>query len=351
MSKQVELNIVDINILPDSLRDVNLTSPAFVEFSANIKQVGVLTPIRVTTMKDTVTGEDKVYLVDGLQRYTAAKNAGFETIKAVLEPNLSKMEILRDQFTLNIQKIETRPVEYSRQLNRMLREDSSLTPDKLATMVGKSTSYIKERLGLTNLTNDIATIVDQNGMILTNACVLSKLPVEEQPDFLERAMQLTFQEFAPLVDARMRDLAKAKREGRAAAPETFVLVEKIKKEGEVKEEISGGKAKSALLENCETAADGWDAALAWVMGTDTISAADKRKKWEADQAEKVNKAAKAAQEREAKKTESGKLKAERMQYQFKLQSEGVDLTEIARKLVDWDIEHGILPKAVEAPKA
>jgi ParB/RepB/Spo0J family partition protein len=350
MSQQVELNIADINILPESLRDVNLTSPAFVEFSANVKQVGVLTPIRVTTMKDSVTGEDKVYLVDGLQRYTAAKNAGFETIKAVLAPNLTKMEILRDQFTLNIMKIETRPVEYSRQLNRMLREDNSLSPDKLAAMVGKSTTYIKERLGLTNLTSDIANIVDKNGMILTNACVLSKLPVEEQPAFLERAMQSTFQEFAPLVDARMRDLAKAKREGRAAAPETFVLVEKIKKDGEVKEEIAGGKAKSALLENCETAEDGWDAALAWVMGTDAISAADKMKKWEADQSEKADKAAKAAEQRDAKKSESGKLKSERMQYQFKLQSEGVELGDIARKLVDWDIEHNILPKPIEAPK-
>lgn len=347
MSKLLELNIADINVLPESLRDVNLTSAAFLEFAANVKQVGVLTPIRVTTIKDDVTGEDKVYLVDGLQRYTAAKNAGFETIQANLNPNMSKMDILREQFTLNIMKIETKPVEYSRQLNRMLREDQTLSVDKLAVMVGKSSTYIKERLSLTDLSNDIATIVDKNGMILTNACSLAKLPQEEQADYLERAMQLPFSQFGPLVDERKREIAKALREGRAASPETFVLVGKIKKQGDVEEEVASGKAKAALIEisDAETADEGFALALSWVLGIDPISAGDKKKVWESEQGEKAARAEKAKAEREKKKAQGTELKTQRMQYQLSLQTDGLTPTEVLHKLVDWDVEHGL----IEAP--
>lgn len=343
--KQIEAQISEINIFPESLRGVNLTSPQFIEFSNNVKSYGVLTPIRLTTVTDSTTGEAKLYLVDGLQRYTAAKNAGFETIKAVLHPDMTKMDVLREQFTLNIQRIETKPVEYSRQLMRMLQEDASLTVDKLAQMIGRSPTYVKERLSLTNLTNTIAEVVDGNGMGLTSAACLAKLPPEEQEAFLERATSMAYNQFAPLVDERLRELRKAKMEGRVANAENFVLIAKIKKQGEIEEETKNGKAKVALIEQAEatTAEQGFELALAWVLGIDPISAQAKEEAWKADQEEKKKRAEKAKQEREEKREHSAELKTKRMQYQLRLRQQG-DLSpeEIAHKMVDWDIQNGVV---------
>src|SRR5690606_40220980 len=63
-----------------SLRRVNRDSEDYLLFKQTIAQEGILNPINVREMVDEETGETYYSIIDGLHRYTAAKDLNLETI-------------------------------------------------------------------------------------------------------------------------------------------------------------------------------------------------------------------------------------------------------------------------------
>jgi ParB/RepB/Spo0J family partition protein len=308
----LEIALSDIRENPVALRNVNRTSETYLGLVDSIRNKGVLNAIVVREVSDPETGKKLYGLIDGLHRFTASGDAGRKTIPAqVIEA--SDAEVLEAQIIANVQKVETKPVEYSRQLVRVLTQNPLLTLAELAGRLSKSPTWLTERLGLTKLSDDIAKLVDGNEMNLANAYALAKLPPEEQTNFVDRALTMTPQEFIGTASARVKEIRDAKRQGRDAAPAGFVAVPHVRKIGELKSEFEAPVVGPILIRelHVKDPAQAFNLGVAWALHMDAASQEESKKKDEARKAELKAQKEKRDKEREQKKAdEAAKTAAE-----------------------------------------
>jgi len=210
----------------------------------------------------------------------------------------------------NIHKVETRPVEYSKQLLRILSRNPLMTESELAAKLGKSTQWVKERLGLTKIADEaIALLVNEGKIKLANAYALAKLPPEEMADFVDRAMTLPPDEFVPAANNRMKEIREAKRTGAEAGAAEFQPVAFMQKMKEIKEELDTGAAAAVLCADLDSPASGFKMALKWCLHLDPKSVEVQTAKHEERQAQQEEAKRKKAAERAAKKAEKAQALA------------------------------------------
>lgn len=300
--KNIKLD--DITHNPNiGLRTVDRESLAYEELVESIKVKGILNPISVIPAAE---GESSYVVMDGLHRFTAAKDAGLTEIPALIK-DFTESEILEAQIVANVQRIESKPAEYSKQLVRILHLNPTMTIAELSNKLGKSYQWLKQRLQLVALTEKIQKLVDDQKICLTNAYSLSKLPLDEQENFLEHAMSLDPAEFVPSVGSRLTEIRKAKLQGRKVKDVEFVPSARLRKASDLKTELEEMKQLAEIIKDV---ADPFEAAkktLEWVLSLDSASVEMARQKWEAVQAEKE--AAKKRRKEEAMR-EAAELAAE-----------------------------------------
>jgi ParB/RepB/Spo0J family partition protein len=322
MGKLLSIKLDEIRPNPVALRAVNRQADSFRELIDSIKANGVMNAIVVREKP----GEDgkKYELIDGLHRFSSSQEAGLTEIPAnILEKN--DAEALIAQIIGNVQKVETKPAEYAKGLMRILSHNPTMTEAQLATMLSKSPAWIGDQLGLTRLEDNVSKLVNEGKIPLSNAYPLSKLPKQDQMDWLERAMTLTPAEFGPKVSARVKEIRDANRKGKAAGEEQFVPVPHLRNKKELEEEMRNPKAVPALLrtQKVKTVDEASRLALQWAMNFDPESQAaqkakhDEHMKHQAEQkarrqAEQAEKRAKEASEKEAqlrKEADAARAKA------------------------------------------
>lgn len=298
----IALDLIKEN--PVALRPVNRKEPAYLELVESIREKGVLNAISVREVYDEETGKTYYGLIDGLHRFTAAKDAGLTDIPATVK-NMDDAEVEEAQIMANIHKVETKPAEYSKQLQRILARNPLMSEIELAKRLSKSPAWLRERLGLNNLGAKIQDLVNEGKVVLSNAYALSKLPEEEQLDFLDRAQTQSPAEFVPAANARVKEIKEAKRKGKDAEPAVFQPQPFLQKIGELKDEMANGNVGRALCaENGVTTAEaGFALAIAWTLHMDPQSQDVQRAKEEARKA-------KLAAEKEARKKEREEKKAQ-----------------------------------------
>jgi ParB family chromosome partitioning protein len=254
------------------LRKVDRTLEKYQGLVESIRLKGVMNPISVRELRDPDTGDLIYGLIDGLQRLNASKDAGLEEIPCHIM-SLEEGELLEAQIMANVHKIETRPVEYSRALLRMLSENPTLTRTELADKLAKTTAWISERLGLLKLTEEIGNLVDEDKIGLSNAYALAKLPQEEQSDFVDRAMTMTPQQFTPTVNARVKEIRDAKRKGKDAAPEEFQPVPLMRGKAELVSEMQKAEMGPVLVSETKASSpeEGFALGVLWALQLDPRS--------------------------------------------------------------------------------
>jgi ParB/RepB/Spo0J family partition protein len=319
MSTQVENQLLNINLgeirEPDeALRACDRTTEKYLGLVDSIKLQGVLNAISVREIKDPETGDIVYGLVDGLQRYTAAKDAGRETIPAQVVC-LDDAEILEAQIIANVHKIETRPIEYSKALVKVLQENPLMTRSELAAKLAKTSAWISERMGLLKLNDQIQALVDSGDIGLSNAYALAKLPEEEQNDFADRALGMAPTNFASTVAARAKEIRDAKREGRAAGPAEFSPVPMLKSRKDLENEIDSQTAAEVLVAQVGITdpVDAFTLALSWALtldptGVEFQKARDDERKAENERRKEINKV-----ERTKKRAKEAAEKATKLQ--------------------------------------
>ncbi len=315
MSKPVLKTILLASIRenPSALREVNRQSADYLGLVDSIKSRGVLNAILVREIQGD-NGEQLYGLVDGLHRYSGSLDAGLKEIPAQVM-NMDDASTMEVQLIGNIHKIETKPVEYSKQLQKIMSMNPTLTTPQLAGKLNRSTTWLNERLGLTKLVPDIAKLVDGGSINLSNAFLLAKLPPDEQPNFADRAMSMTPQEFTPTVQARKKEIDTAKRQGREAKPAEFVPVPVLQKLVVFKEELDAPKVGPVIVkeENLTTALEGWNAAIKWALHLDVASVAAAREKDDVRRKQLEDQRIKAQAERARKRAEEAAQKAAGLQ--------------------------------------
>lgn len=219
-----------------ALRSVDKQSESFQGLLGSIKEMGVLLAICVSPIKDPETGKatDEFRLVDGLQRFSAAQDAGMSEIPCTIQ-DMDETEAYYAQIVANAHKVETKPAEYASHLQRILSGNPTMTMNELAGKLNKTGNWLGGMLKLNKLAESVAELVDDNKITLMNAQSLSKLPAAEQMEWLEAAQTESPAEFAPKIADRAREIRKAAREGREPEDTKFSPVERCRKLAELKE--------------------------------------------------------------------------------------------------------------------
>jgi ParB-like protein len=119
------------------------------ELAASIAEVGLLQPI-VVRQVSTSQGEDPHYeLIMGERRLRASKEAGLETIPAVVR-DTDDVAMLRDALLENLHRVQLNPLEEAAAYQQLL-EDFQCTHAELSERIARSRSQISNTLRLMKL--------------------------------------------------------------------------------------------------------------------------------------------------------------------------------------------------------
>lgn len=303
----------DIRENPVALRGVDRENEKYVQLRDAIGRQGILNAINVREKKDTTDNTVYFEICDGLHRYSVAKDLGLETIP-VNVLSFTDAEVLEAQVTANICRIDTKPVEYTKQLQRMFTLNPTLTLADMAEKVSQSPAWVNQRLGLLKLDDAIQTLVDDGKINLSNAYALAKLPKEEQANFVDAAITMVPGEFVATVNKRAKDLRDAARQGKEATEATFEAVPHLRKLGELKSELESPSIAKGIIAQvgAKSASDGFAAAIAWVLSLDADSVSAAKAKYDARIAKQNADKAKREIERAEKKAAEAAAEASKV---------------------------------------
>jgi ParB/RepB/Spo0J family partition protein len=304
------ISISDIRENPVALRGVDKETDKYKSLRDSIASKGVLSAI-VVREKNDPDGKAFYEIVDGLHRYSGAKDAGLTTLP-VNVISQSDAEVLETQIIQNLCRVDTKPVEFTKQLQRMMVMNPTLTLGEVAARVNQSTSWVSGRLNLLKLDAKIQESVDNGDINVSNAQALSKLPKEEQFNFLEQAMTQQPSEFLPVVQERVKQLRDAARQGKAAEEVAFVAVSHLRGKKDLEAEMASPSVGPAMCsaQNLTTAAQGFAAAIKYVLSRDPDSEVAQKAKFDARNAEREAAKQKREQERAEKKATEARAAAD-----------------------------------------
>jgi ParB family transcriptional regulator, chromosome partitioning protein len=138
------------------------------ELAASIREHGVLQPILVRPL-----GANRYQLVAGERRWRASREAGLETIPALVE-ELDDETALEISIIENLQREDLSPLEEATMYDRMIH-DHGYSIRKLADKLGKDKGYVENRLRLADAPEEIRELVSVRKDTLSHAYELLKV--------------------------------------------------------------------------------------------------------------------------------------------------------------------------------
>lgn len=161
-------------IVPNRYQPRQSFSPQeLADLTTSLKQSGLLQPILVRRKGDGI-----FELISGERRWRAAKEAGLETIQAVIR-NCGDDEAVVLALVENLQRADLNPMEVARAYHRMMNE-FGLTQDIIAQRVGCERSSIANVVRLINLPSEIQQLIETNQLSMGHAKVILGLPNQNE---------------------------------------------------------------------------------------------------------------------------------------------------------------------------
>ena len=169
-SSQAESAVVrlDLNKIVTSAYNPrkNIREGSLQELAESIRQVGVLQPICVRPKDE---GYEIVY---GERRYWAAALAGLPSIPAFVR-TMTDAEAEDAAITENLQREDVTPLEEAAAYKRAL-ESGRHSVESLVGKFGKSEAYIRSRLKLNELIEELADLLDREEISVGVAIEIAK---------------------------------------------------------------------------------------------------------------------------------------------------------------------------------
>lgn len=303
-----DLPISQISVPEYALREAQTDSPEFLRMKDSMAKIGLLFNVVVKKLANS-TPENPLYgLIDGLQRFTAAKMLGWDTIPVVIV-DADEAMIAELQIIANAVRVTTTPAQFSTQLRRILNSNPGLSQDELAARLSMSVGWLKDRLSLNNLSEKAATLVDEGRIQLSKAFNLAKLPKANQDEFLEEAVENSSPEFAGKVEARLKEIRAANRTGGKVGEREFVAIAAVRKLKDIEPIVKGEDTNNTVdkilnMTNPTTLKEAVLETLKWVVQLDPETVEQKKKKDAQLKLEKVAKNAAKLEEQAAAKRKS-----------------------------------------------
>jgi ParB/RepB/Spo0J family partition protein len=138
------------------------------ELAASIREHGVLQPILVRPL-----GPNTYQIVAGERRWRASRQAGLETIPALIE-EIDDDTALEIAIIENLQREDLTPLDEAAMFDRMVHEHG-YSIRKLADKLGKDKGYLENRLRLADAPPEIRELVSLRKDSLSHAYELMKI--------------------------------------------------------------------------------------------------------------------------------------------------------------------------------
>jgi ParB family chromosome partitioning protein len=167
ISELSEVQNLKVNaIVPNRYQPRQMFSPEeLAELTASLKQSGLLQPILVRRKGDGI-----YELISGERRWRAAKEAGLDTIQAVIR-NCGDEESVVLALVENLQRADLNPMEMARAYYRMMNE-FGLTQDIIARRVSCERSSIANIVRLIQLPSEVQQLIESNQLSMGHAKVI-----------------------------------------------------------------------------------------------------------------------------------------------------------------------------------
>ncbi len=151
------------------------------DLAKSIKEKGVIQPIVV---RPHPKGSSKLLweIIAGERRYRASKIAGVATIPAIAR-NLDDRAVLEIQVIENLQRVDIHPLDEALGYKELL-DKHGYDVDTLAAKVGKSSSYIYQRLKLAELIPAAQKFFIAGIINAGHAILIARLSPEEQKEII-----------------------------------------------------------------------------------------------------------------------------------------------------------------------
>ncbi len=183
-----EFKLLALDLIEESKTNPRRTFDAkqLQDLTASIKEKGVIVPILVRP----VGGAFEV--VAGARRYRAAKKAGLDQIPAIVR-ELSDDQALEAQVIENLQRADVHPLEEAEGYKALLARKRH-TVESLAAQVGKSISYIWQRMKLLEMTEPAKKAFLADDITAGHAVLIARLSPEQQKEAIKICLPETWVE-------------------------------------------------------------------------------------------------------------------------------------------------------------
>lgn len=206
MKSIIESNVEQIpvdKILPNPNQPrKHFEDSAITELAESIKSFGIIQPIQVRRISD-----EFYELVSGERRLRASKVAGEETIPAIVV-EMSDQDSALIAIMENVQREDLTYFEEAESY-RQLMEYYNLTQDRIAELLGKSQSFVANKIRLLKLDSSIIQTLTENNLTERHARALLRIPdTELQEEVLKQVVKkdMTVKKTEELVEKIRKDV-------------------------------------------------------------------------------------------------------------------------------------------------
>lgn len=180
------------------------------ELAETLDKDGLLQPIVVRE-----NGEEQYEIIAGERRYRAAKSLGWSTIPAIVK-DMDDDQAASLALIENLQREDLNPIDEAKAYSNLM-ELNNLTQTALAKDMGKSQSYVANKLRLLKLGNDVQAALIDGKITARHGRALIGLSEEDQKRVLaeieEKGLNVKqTEEIAKDVDAYFNPKPKKKSE-------------------------------------------------------------------------------------------------------------------------------------------
>lgn len=162
------------------------------ELAASVRVQGVLVPLlvreRPSSFWRAAAGGHRFEIVAGARRYRAAKAAGVAYVPIRIRP-LTDAEVLEIQVLENLQREDLHPLEEAEGY-RALTMQAQYDVATIAAVVGKSTSYVYQRLKLAELVEPAQKAFLADEITAGHAILIARLQPKDQAGAMTRVFDV-----------------------------------------------------------------------------------------------------------------------------------------------------------------
>ncbi len=148
------------------------------ELAETLDKNGLLQPIVVRE-----DGEDHYEIIAGERRYRAAKSLGWETIPAIVK-NMDDDQAASLALIENLQREDLNPIDEAKAYTNLMKLND-LTQTALAKDMGKSQSYVANKLRLLKLDDDVQKALIEGKITARHGRALLNLSEDDQERVLK----------------------------------------------------------------------------------------------------------------------------------------------------------------------